>query len=95
MKIRTIAAVLRRAGRPDLAKVVTAMDLNPRPPKAMVEVAKKFILNRTRRLSDEDEIDQAVDQALDEWNYWVGRAFNEALADLKLIERMVASTPSS
>jgi len=59
---------------------------NKKPPVAMVNAAKAFIKFwvKEAKAKTEEELDDAVDTALFEWNHWTGRAFNEALDALKL-----------
>lgn len=55
-------------------------------PQEMVNVAKRFIKHHVKRKTNDDDIDQAVDVAFDEWLTWSGRAFNQGLKELGLIE---------
>lgn len=66
---------------------------NTKPPQEMVEVAKKFIefyIHEVERGSisagDGDDIDEGIDIAQEEWETWVGNAFNQALEELGLAE---------
>lgn len=65
---------------------------NTAPPKAMVDVAKRFLYYYVDMVLaaqddpylDDEVIDQQVDVTLDEWIAWTGKAFNQALDELGL-----------
>jgi hypothetical protein len=66
------------------------------PPKAMVSAAKSFLLHYVDMniaaqhdpYLDDEVVDDQVDAAHTNWLDWTGKAFNQALQELGLIDEL-------